>query len=137
MRGPVSRPAQSSLLTLALYLLKDAPGLRVLLDLLDKALLVTLLKSPDAAEQQRGNRHKVLGGRVLDPSTELTGVGIKHHIKPPLRANSREHQTLGEVDRLPELTLRNDTATVFQAQSLGHPQADVKGQCPSAPKMSQ
>jgi hypothetical protein len=85
MRGPVSRPAPKGfakvdfLVSVALYLLKDLLGLRVALDLLDEAILLALIKRPDAAEQQRGNRYQVLRCGVIEQSAELTDVGSTYH----------------------------------------------------------
>jgi hypothetical protein len=106
-----------SLASKALYLLEEALGLRVALDLLDKALLVTLLKSSDAAEQQRGNRYKFLGLRILDQSTELAGGGrIKHHFKPPLAGIFPQLENALEVDKLSGFTVRNDGSAHFVDQ---------------------
>ena len=59
--GQSPGPRYLSLVSVALYFFKDALGLRVALNLLDEALLISLLESPDATKQQRGYRHNILG----------------------------------------------------------------------------
>ena len=99
------------LLTYRLQLVEDALRLRIALDLLDQGLLMRLVERPDAAEEQRGNRYKIFGRRVIDESAELTDVGSSHHGNPPFAGkNSRNHENGLEVGKLWELDVRNDSS---------------------------
>jgi len=69
----------------ALHLFKEALSLRVALNLLGEALLVTLIKRPNAIEQHRGDGQEVLGLGGVDPVTELAGIIVGHHLRLSLR----------------------------------------------------
>jgi hypothetical protein len=70
-------------------LLEHALCLWISPDILGESFLLTLIKRPDAAEQQRGDGQEVLRPRVIDPRTDLAGVGFCHHFDTPLAGNSR------------------------------------------------
>ena len=59
-------PRHLGLPAITLHLLEDAPGLRVALDFLDEALLLTLIKRANTAKHQRGNSRKIVGRRLVD-----------------------------------------------------------------------
>ena len=82
MRGPFTGPRAFSLLAETIHFIQDTLGLRIALDLLNDALLLTLIERADPAEKRGGYLFKILSLGVVDPTAKLVDAGSCYHFDP-------------------------------------------------------